>query len=139
MAVALNPYIHFNGEAEKAVEFYKSIFGGELTISRYKDNPGPPPPDEFKEQIMHSMLKNEDFQFMVGDSGPMGAGKMGENVSMSLSGPDEDAQKLRGYFNGLKKGGTVTVELAKAPWGDEFGMLVDKFGIKWMINIGKSI
>lgn len=138
MAIALNPYIHFNGEAQDAVDFYKSVFGGTLDISRYKDIPSSGTPKEFDEHIMHALLKSDDIQLMVSDSGPMGV-KKGNNMSVSLSGPEKDAKKLRTYFNALKEGGTIIVGLEKAPWGDEFGMLTDKFGITWMVNIGDAV
>lgn len=131
--VTLNPYIHFNGECRKAMEFYQSIFGGELEFSTFGEGSGMPVEDKFKDEIMHSALKNDNFQLMASDSGPMGQGKVGDNMSISLSG--DDGAKLKKYFEDLSQGGNISVPMAKQPWGDEFGMLTDKFGIKWLINI----
>ena len=138
MAVILNPYIHFNGQAEEVINFYKSVFGGEVEISRYGDQPpvpGQPDIGEFKNHVMHSVLKNDKFQLMVSDSGPMGPGRVGENISISLSGDESDDAELSKYFEALCEGGKITVPMDKAPWGDKFGMVVDKYGINWLVNI----
>ena len=134
MAVVLNPYLHFNGgKAKEAMEFYQSIFGGDLKVSTYGEFPNPSVTDETKDQVMHSVLETDQLQLMASDSGPMGDGTVGDNVSLSLSGDDEEV--LRGYFNGLSKDGKVTVALEKQAWGDTFGMVTDKYGLNWMVNI----
>lgn len=135
MAVVLNPYLHFNdGKAEEALNFYKAVFGGELEISRYGDNPGMPAAEEaIKNLVMHGVVKTGDLQLMISDTGPMGDVVVGNNVSISLSGDDE--AKLTKYFEALSAGGTVTKPLGKESWGDTFGMVDDKFGISWLINI----
>ncbi len=135
--VTLNPYINLNdGKAEEALEFYKSIFGGQLTISRYSDappNPAMPVTEGQKSMVMHGQLDADHLTLMVGDADPMGGTKMGDNVSVSLSGDDETT--LRQYYDALCEGGQVVVPLAVAPWGDTFGMVDDKFGIHWLVNI----
>jgi len=135
MTVILNPYLHFNeGKAEEALNFYKDAFGGELEISRYGDNPSVPAGEEsIKDLVMHGVVKTDDLQLMASDTGPMGDVVVGSNVSISLSGDDE--AKLTKYFEALSVGGTVTKPLSKESWGDTFGMLDDKFGISWLINI----
>jgi PhnB protein len=133
MSVVLNPYLHFNGNAEEAMNFYKGVFGGELTLSHYGDFPNPSLKEEDKNQVMHSDLQAPGIRLMASDSGPMGAGTIGDNFSLSFSG--DDTATLRKYFEALGEGGTVTQPLAKQQWGDEFGMLSDKFGISWFINI----
>ena len=135
MTVVLNPYLHFNdGKAEEALNFYKTVFDGELEISRYGDNPGMPAGEEaMKNLVMHGVVKTGDFQLMVSDTGPMGNVTVGSNVSISLSGDDE--AKLTTYFEALSVGGNVTKPLSKESWGDTFGMLDDKFGISWLVNI----
>jgi len=136
MSVVLNPYLSFVDNAAEALEFYKSVFGGEVTISHFGDFPGMPADDETKKLVMHSVLKTDDLQLMISDSKPMGGVKQnGENVQLSLSG-DDDA-KLTKFFEGLSAGGVVRDELSVKPWGDKFGMLTDKFGIHWLVNIGK--
>ena len=131
--VRLNPYINFNGEAEEAMNFYKSVFGGELTLSRFGDVQGMPVEDQYKQYIMHADLTASDIRFFASDANAHGGVQVGQNMAMSLSG-DYDA-KLTEYFEGLAAGGNVTEPLKTAPWGDKFGMLTDKFGINWMVNI----
>lgn len=135
MAVTLNPYLHFNGEAEEALSFYKSIFGGESTISRYGDNPMPDLKEEHKNLVMHGDLQAPDIRLMVSDSGPMGEGTKGSNFSLSLSGTAADEARLTECFDKLSDGGNVMVPLAKAGWGDTFGMVTDKYGFTWFVNI----
>lgn len=132
MAARLNPYLNFNGNAREAITFYQGVLGGDVTISTFgefgMDGEG-------SENVMHAQLETPDgFTLMVSDTGPgMGEVTAGSNFAVSLSG-DDDA--LRGYFHGLAEGGTVDTPLEKQMWGDEFGMLTDKFGISWLVNIG---
>jgi PhnB protein len=135
----LQPYLHFNGTCEEAMNFYKSVLGGELTISRFSDYATP---DENQseagasEGVMHSTLLNDTLSFMASDAMRDRSVVVGDNISISIAGADGD--KLRGFFTGLSAGGTVDMPLEKQVWGDEFGMLTDKFGIHWMINISSS-
>lgn len=139
MNVILNPYLHFNdGKAEAALHFYQAVFEGELSISRYGDNPAMPvAEDSIKNLVMHGVVKTSDFQIMASDTGPMGDVAMGNNISISLAGDDE--VKLRKYFAALSVDGTVTKPLSKESWGDVFGMLDDKFGISWLVNISAPL
>ena len=129
------PIFAFNdGKAEEALNFYKAAFDGELELSRYGDNPGMPGLEEsIKNLVMHGVVKTSDLQLMVSDTGPMGDVGTGSNVSISLSG-DDDA-KLTKYFKALSTGGNITKPLSKESWGDTFGMVNDKFGISWLVNI----
>ena len=133
--VTLNPYISFNDNSEEVLNFYKSVLGGEVTISRFSEfaNESMPVAEEHKNLVMHGVLKTDGFQLMVADSAPVGGTKVGDNISISLSGDDE--AKLTRYYEGLSAGGTIKEPLAKAPWGDSFGMFTDKFGIHWLVNI----
>jgi PhnB protein len=129
----LNPYIAFNGNTREAMEFYKSVFGGKLDLNTYKESNASEDPSE-DDKIMHAMLQADNGIIFMASDTPKGMEyKPGTNISMSLSGDDED--ELRGYFDKLSDGGTVTMPLTKALWGDTFGMFVDKFGINWMVNI----
>ena len=134
----LNPYLHFQGNAREVGEFYKSVFGGELTVMTYADggmteHEGESVPGDL---VMHSQLTtDEGFTLMVSDA-PPGMTGMTPNGHLSLSG-DED-ELLRGYFDNLAEGGTIDVPLEKAPWGDSFGQVKDKFGVNWMVNIAGS-
>ena len=137
--IAMNPYINLTDSAEEALNFYKGIFGGTLDISRFgdmADRMPTPVAEEHKDLIMHGVLKTDDLQLMVSDSAPMGPSTSDSNISISLSG-DDDAT-LTKYYESLSEGGKVTVPLEKAPWGDKFGMLTDKFGVAWMVNVSGS-
>ena len=113
------------------MEFYHSIFGGELTISTYAEsNLGD---EEEKDLVMHAQLKTNYFTLMASDGGNHHTGIVGDNVKLSLSGDDEAS--LTEYFNKLSEGGKIDMPLAKQFWGDMFGMVVDKYGMQWMVNI----
>ncbi|NUT32042.1 MAG: VOC family protein [Hamadaea sp.] len=132
MASRLNPYMNFPGTARAAMEFYKDVLGGDLKINTFGEFPGSD--DAMKDNVMHAQLETPaGFTLMASDMGPGMEHKPGENVSISLSG--EDADELRGYWEKLAAKGTVTMPLEKQMWGDEFGMVVDQFGIGWMVDI----
>lgn len=129
----LNPYLNFDGQAKQAMEFYKSVFGGELTMTTFKDGGMPVDPSEGG-KIMHAQLLAASGMTLMASDTPKGwEYKPGTNVSISLSGPDD--AELRGYWNVLSEGATVGMPLSAAPWGDTFGMLDDRFGIRWLVNI----
>ncbi|MDO8731031.1 MAG: VOC family protein [Actinomycetota bacterium] len=133
MAVTLNPYLNWRGNARAAMEFYHSIFGGELTMSTYSEAGMEVDPSEVN-QLMHSQLISDSGLVLMGSDAPMHIeGTHGSAFSVSLSGPDEDI--LRTYWDGLAVGASIEQPLTTAPWGDTFGMLVDQFGINWMVNI----
>jgi PhnB protein len=133
MSMLLNPYLSFRDTARQAMEFYKSVFGGELTVSTFGDLQGSEDPAE-RDKVMHSELKSDNGFVLMGSDTPNSMDYTpGTNYSVSLSGDDESG--LRGYWDGLSDGGTVTLPLEKAPWGDSFGMCIDKFGVSWMVNI----
>jgi PhnB protein len=127
--IDLQPYLFFEGNCREAMEFYKEIFGGELTIQTFSEVPGDYPDDQ-KNQVMHASLAG-DVALMASDGDPekKGSGK----VSLSLGGEDETV--LRQFFDGLGQGGKIVSPLKQELWGDTFGMLTDKFGIDWMVNI----
>ena len=134
MASRLNPYISYAGTARQAMEFYKGVFGGELTLSTYGESGMAQGPDGDK--IMHAQLETPaGYTLMASDTPPGMDHLPGTNISVSLSG--DDADELRGYFEKLADGGTVTMPLEKQVWGDEFGMCIDSFGIAWMVNISQ--
>lgn len=128
----LNPYINFKDTAKSAMEFYQAVLGGELTLSTFKDAHMAEGADG--EKIMHAMLEVPNGMVLMASDAPPGMSlDSGATISLSLSGDNEP--ELRGYWDKLIVGGQVTVPLEKAPWGDLFGMLTDKFGVKWMVNI----
>jgi PhnB protein len=128
----LNPYISFKDNAREALEFYKSVLGGELTISTFGQFGDPSAPGA--DNVMHGALATPaGFTLMAADTPPEMSWNPGDNIAVSISGVDGD--ELRGYWEGLSEGGKVTVPFEKQMWGDEFGMLIDRFGIGWMVNI----
>jgi PhnB protein len=135
MASRLNPYLGFDGNARDAMEFYRSVFGGELNVSTFGESGMPDGPGADK--VMHAQLETPaGFTLMASDTPPgMGYTAPNGTISVSLSGNDQD---LRGYWEKLSDGGTVTMPLEKQMWGDEFGMCTDRYGIPWMVNIGQS-
>lgn len=133
MQTKLNPYISFKNNAREAMEFYKTVFGGKLDMQTFKELNGSQDPSE-DDLIMHSALETDNgMTLMASDTPKRMEYKPGTNFSISLSGDNED--ELRGYFEKLVDGGTVTMPLEKAIWGDTFGMGSDKFGINWLVNI----
>jgi len=133
MVTKLNPYFNFKVNTRQAMEFYKTVFGGKLTMSTFDEFHSPVAPGE-GHLIMHAQLDVENGITLMASDTPTGMEfKPGTNVSVSLSGENET--ELRGYYQKLISGGTVTMPLEKAPWGDTFGMLTDQFGINWMVNI----
>lgn len=133
MQSKLNPYISFKDNAREAMEFYKTVFGGELVFNTFKEYNASQDPSE-DNKIMHSMLEAENgITFMAADTPNGMEYNPGNNISMSLSGDNDE--ELRGYWEKLGAGGKVVMPLEKAPWGDTFGMCTDKFGIAWMVNI----
>lgn len=136
MQSKLNPYISFNGTTRETMEFYKSVFGGELTLSTFGEagvTEGVEP-----DQIMHAQLMAENGITLMAADAATGTREYiaGTNVSMSLSGDNES--ELTEYYNKLADGGMVEQPLTKATWGDTFGMCIDKFGVFWMVNITAS-
>jgi PhnB protein len=134
MASRLNPYISFDGTAREAMEAYKATFGGELSVNTFGDFGEAPP--GFEEKVMHSQLETPSgFTLMASDTPPGMPFQPGTNISVSLSGDDDG--ELRGYWDKLADGGQVTLALEKQMWGDVFGMVTDRFGITWMVNIAQ--
>ena len=136
MTVQLNPYLHFRGDAREAMEFYRSVFGGELRINTYKEFGASSDPAE-DDHVMHGQLDGDHGVVFMGSDTPSSMEYTpGRASSMSLSGDDEAV--LRGWFEKLAEGGSVTVPLEKSPWGDLFGMVDDRFGVTWMVNVSKA-
>lgn len=133
MQSRLNPYISFNGNAREAMDFYKTVFGGELTQMTFKDLHASDDPAE-ENKLMHSQLEAENgMTLMAADILSHMEHKPGNNITVSLSGDNE--AELRGYYEKLSEGGQIGEPLEKAPWGDYYGDVTDKFGIHWLVNI----
>jgi len=133
MSTQLNPYLSFRDNAREAMEFYQSVFGGELTLSTFADFQASDDPAE-QHKIMHSMLSTDrGLVLMASDTPDRMDYTPGSAISISLSG--EDQAELRGYWDRLSAGGAVAMPLAPAPWGDLFGMCSDRYGVNWLLNI----
>jgi PhnB protein len=134
MTVRLNPYLSFQDNAREAMTFYQSVFGGDLTVSTFADFHASEDPAE-QDKVMHSQLETPDGLVLMGADTPAAMEYQPQaGVSVSLSGDDE--ARLRGYWERLSEGGTVTMPFEQAPWGATFGMCVDRFGTSWMVNAG---
>ena len=134
MASRLNPYLSFRDNAREAMEFYKSVFGGTLTMNTFGEY-GAQGADA--DNLMHAQLETDAGYTVMGADTPEGMQhNPGDNITVSLSG--DDAEELRGYWAKLSEGGNVAVPLEKQMWGDEFGQCTDRFGIPWMVNIAQA-
>jgi PhnB protein len=133
----IEPYLFFNGRAEEAIEFYRKAIGAEVQmLMRFKDAPEQPPPDKLapgsENKVMHASLKVGDTVLMLSDG--MASGKTdfkGFSLSISVS-KEADADRI---FAALAAGGKVEMPLAKTFWAPKFGMVADKFGVGWMVNL----
>jgi PhnB protein len=129
----LNPYISFRDNARQALEFYRDVFGGNLSLNTFGQYGDPNQPGA--DNIMHGQLQADNgFTLMAADTPPgMDFNAGGGNITISLSGDDE--QELRGYWDRLSDGGNVSMPFEKQMWGDVFGMCTDKFGVPWMVDV----
>lgn len=135
MTSRLNPYLSFSGDARQAMEFYRDVFGGTLTLNTFGDLGGQHGDDANK--IMHGMLETDSGLALMGADTPPGMEHTpGNNMTVALSG--DDAVELRGYWEKLSDSGTVSVPLEKQMWGDEFGACEDRFGVPWLVNIAQA-
>jgi PhnB protein len=133
MATRLNPYLSFTNNARDAMQFYQSVFGGELTMNTFGEFQMATDPAE-QNKIMHAQLESPGGLVLMASDTPDGIQlTRGNETAISLSGDDEE--ELTGYWQKLSDGASVRQELEKAPWGDSFGMLTDQFGVNWMVNI----
>lgn len=139
---SINPHINFNGNAEEAFNFYRSVFGGEFSrLVRFKDLAGPEMPVSGKEEnkIMHIALPVGKYNTLMGNDVPEFMGRTNENENRSKivirAESKEEADKL---FNGLSAEGQIEMPIADSPWGSYFGMFRDKYGIEWMVDFNPN-
>lgn len=138
MASQLVPYLSFPGTAREAMTFYADIFGGSLDIVTFGDFKLVPPEHESANKVMHSQLTAGIVSLAGADAiDAMTPHSLvrGNDVALAFMGEDEPL--LRGYFDRLADGGEVEMPLDKQMWGDLYGALVDKFGVRWMVNIAQ--
>jgi PhnB protein len=133
----INPYINFNGNAEEAFTFYKSVFGGEFAkIMRFKDISSPefPITENDANKIMYIALPIGKNILMANDV-PESMGQTNENENRSkISISAESKEEADKLFNGLSVGGQIEAPIGDSPWGSYFGMFRDKYGIEWMVD-----
>lgn len=132
----LNPYLNFDGTARKAMEFYRSVLGGELTVTTFAQNGGMGLPEAEQQLVMHSQLETPDgFTLMAADT-PSHMGPYSPPAAFSVSiDTDDDNALIERVWAGLSDGATVTMPLGTPPWGGTFGMLTDRFGIAWLFSV----
>ena len=133
----LNPYLNFDGTAEKAIKLYETALGARTeTIMRFGDLPpgpgGTAPAPEHKNRVMHALLHVGGGAIMISDTMPGHPLPIGTNVHVTLD--FDDAVEMGRAFEALSAGGKITMPLHDTFWGAKFGMLVDAFGIPWMFN-----
>ena len=134
MPSRLNPYVQFDGNAREAMEFYRGVFDAELTVNTFGEFGNEDP--AVADKTMHAQLENDrGFTLMASDTAPGMEHRPGTNITISLSG--DDVEELHTYWDRLSDGGNVMMPLEKQMWGDEFGMLTDRFGIQWMVNVAQ--
>jgi PhnB protein len=134
MAARLNPYLTFHGTARQAMELYRDVLGGELTLTTFAEGGMPDAGDP--DHVMHGQLETDSgFTLMGSDAASGSPAQPISGVQISLSGDHDADAELTGYYEKLAAAGTVVEPLAAAPWGDKFGMVSDPYGILWMVNI----
>lgn len=137
MQSILCPYVNFNGNCRSAMEFYHDLLGGDLDMSTFGDYHMEVDNPLDSSRIMHASLKSPFGTLMASDI--LSAMEYGPGSSFNLSVSGDEAEELHDIWDELCAGGTVTMPMEKQMWGDEFGMVTDKFGIHWMVNINSAI
>jgi PhnB protein len=127
----ISPYLIFQGNCEEAINFYQHCLGGEISVRRFGDTEMPVE-DDYKNKIMHAELTLGDMKIMFSDGAPHKKIIQGDNIQINLNFDEEDL--LEETFEKLSVGGTVTMPLEITFWNAKFGMLEDKFGVRWMVN-----
>jgi PhnB protein len=134
--MAINVYLTFNGKCREAVEFYAQVFGTEkpqiMTFGESPSDPNYPLPEDAKDLVMHTRLMISGSNVMFSDTFPGTPFVEGNNISLAIV--SENVDDLTSYFNQLKEGGTVGMELQETFWSKCYGMVTDKFGIQWQLN-----
>jgi len=130
MTMQMNPYLIFSGDAAEALDFYRSVLGGELDLTRFGEFM--PAAGDDADKVMHGQLRTPSGHLLMASDVPAGMGEPPGNGTVCLSGDDV---AMRGHFAALADGGEVIVALEKQMWGDEFGELRDRFGVRWMVDL----
>lgn len=133
----ITAYLTFNGNGTEALQFYCKALDGKILFQQsFGDSPmGAQTPNEFKNRLMHATFQCDAGSFMASDGPPGYEMKIGNNVSLSLH--YDSVDKLEKAFNGLAEGGKVLMPVQETFWAHRFGMLTDKYGFNWMVNMDK--
>lgn len=134
----INPHVNFNGNAEEAFTFYKSVFGGEFSkVVHLKDLASSefPVAKEDENKILHIALPVGKYNKLIGNDIPEFMGRVSENENRSkISISAESKEEADKLYHGLSEGGEAEMPIADSPWGSYFGMFRDKYGIEWMVE-----
>ncbi len=134
MKQAIQPYVHFDDKCREAMHFYQSLFGGELEMMPIGDSPARSAfSEDMHDQILHSSLRHGEFALMGSDMCGQGTWQAGNTVELSLNCSTEE--EINSLYGALSEGGTVLSELRKEFWGALFAMVVDRFGVRWMLSL----
>lgn len=130
------PYLMFDGNAKEALEYYREVFGGEISnLQTYGEADYPTPP-EAHDRVIHAQFRKDDLFLMVSDAFPGSSVVVGSNISLTLEfESDEEIQKV---YDALKQKGTVLMELQDTFWGAKYGKVQDTYGVIWDLNYRKS-
>ncbi|MBK6265154.1 VOC family protein [Marivirga sp. S37H4] len=130
------PYFHFDGTCREAMTFYQQLFGGDLQLMAINESPMKDQfPKDIQEQILHGSLENGDFRIMASDMCGMGELKQGNSVQINLNCSSEE--EINELYKKLPEGGKVVDELNEQFWGALFAMVIDRFGVRWMLSLDK--
>jgi PhnB protein len=128
------PYLHFQDNCKEAMQFYQELFGGELEIMLIGQSPAKEHfPVNLHDQILHSTLSNGSFRIMASDMCGQGDLKQGNSVELSLD--CDSKEEIEHLYQKLSEGGQVVQQLAPQFWGSLFAMVIDKFGVRWMLTL----
>ena len=133
MTVNVNPYLTFNGNCREAMEFYRTVLGGDLKVNTFGEFGGDA---AIADKVMHAMLMGGKGTLMASDTGPGMSFHPGNTMTISVSGAAGDG--LEDVWAKVSDGGQVHVPFEKQMWGDVFGQCVDKFGVPWMVNVSQE-
>ena len=132
----VEPYLYFTGNCRQAMEFYKDVFGGDLSITLYGDVKEDQRPDDMPgDQVLHAYLKNDSFVIMASDVAQREY-NLGNNVQVNVS--CESEEEISGFFDKLSQSGKIDQKIHDTFWGAKFGKLTDQFDIPWLLNYQKN-
>lgn len=137
MKEPIQPYLHFDENCKEAMQFYQTLFEGNLEMMHIADSPSKDQfPEAIHHQVLHSSLKNGDFQIMASDMCGQGSLHQGNSVQLSLNCTSDD--EINSLYRQLSEGGKVLQELGEQFWGSLFAMVIDRFGVRWMLSYDKN-